>query len=387
MNYCKRCVQPDTRPGQRFNEKGLCGACAWEEEKEKIDWEERRKELQEIADWAKKTAQGHYNCVIGISGGKDSLFQALTAKDKLGLRPLLVNSEPDGITDIGRKNIENLIKLGFDTIKLRPNPTVVKKLVKRDFYKYLNPVKILEYPLWASAFIIADKFNIPLIIQGENAALTEGIVDGDLDPDGNALNANKHRTVSSGIEEYFDTVNEEDLFMFHYDREEMFRKGFKGAWLQYYVKDWSMTNNANFALARGLSVLPENFDPNEYGTYSRVNQLDTNIVQVNQMLKYIKLGFGQCTDHASYDIRSGLLSRDEAIELVRKYDGKCGERFIKAFCDYIEIGADEFWRVANSFRGPMWERKNGEWILKDPIWEQKSTVAPNKSKYKQDFYD
>lgn len=370
MNYCKKCVQPDTRPGQRFNERGLCGACVWEEEKEKIDWDARWKELKEIAEWARRTTKAPYDCVVGVSGGKDSHFQALTARDKLGLRPLLVNSEPDGITEIGRKNIENLIQQGFDVIKLRPNPAVIKKLVKRDFYKYLNPVKILEYPLWASAFIIADRFNIPLIIQGENAALTEGIVDGDLDPDGNALNANKHRTVSSGVAEYLDTVSEDDLFMFNYDRESMHKKGFKGAWLNYYIKDWSMTHNADFALERGLRILPEDFDPNEYGTHSRVNQLDTDIVPLNQMLKYIKFGFGQCTDHASYDIRGGLLSREKAIELVKKYDGKCGEQFIKKFCDYIEISVDEFWRVADSFRGPMWEKDDkGNWKLKDPIWE------------------
>ncbi len=89
------------------------------------------------------------------------------------------------------------------------------------------------------------------------------------------------------------------------------------------------------------------------------------------MLKYIKFGFGLCTDHASFDLIDGLLTREEAIELVKKYDGKCGERFIKKFCDYIGITMDEFWRVANSFRGPMWERdSNGEWCLKNPVGEQ-----------------
>ena len=160
MRVCNRCIQPDTRPGIYFNDQGVCGACLWEEEKKEIDWESREKELEGIVDWAKNTAKGNYDCAIGVSGGKDSTKQALTARDKLGLRCLLVNCEPEGITEIGRHNIENLKKLGFDVINLRPNPKVMKLLIKRDFYKYLNPVKITEFPLYASTYIITKFFNI-----------------------------------------------------------------------------------------------------------------------------------------------------------------------------------------------------------------------------------
>jgi len=167
LKICKNCIQPDTRPAVFFNEDGICGACIWQDEMSTIDWAQREKELDEIANWAKKTSNSNYDCVIGVSGGKDSTKQALTAKDRLGLRCLLVNSEPVGITGIGQKNIENLKNLGFDVISLRPNPRIMKKLIKRDFFKYLNPVKITEYSLWASTYIIAEKFEVPLIIQGD----------------------------------------------------------------------------------------------------------------------------------------------------------------------------------------------------------------------------
>lgn len=101
--------------------------CLWEEEKKVIDWAKREKELQDVVDWAKKTTKSAYDCVIGVSGGKDSTKQALTARDRLGLRCLLVNSEPEGITEIGKHNIENLKNLGFDVLSLRPNPKVMKK--------------------------------------------------------------------------------------------------------------------------------------------------------------------------------------------------------------------------------------------------------------------
>lgn len=116
MRYCKRCVQTDTMPGIHFDENGICGACLYEDEKKKIDWAARWKELEDIAERAKKNTASVYDCAIGVSGGKDSTLQAIYARDKLGLRPLLVNSEPESITEIGRRNIENLKKLGFDVV-------------------------------------------------------------------------------------------------------------------------------------------------------------------------------------------------------------------------------------------------------------------------------
>lgn len=372
MKYCKKCVQPDTRPGIHFNEDGICGACLYEEEKKHIDWDSRWKELEKIAKWSKKTTKSNYDCAIGVSGGKDSTFQALTARDKLGLRPLLVNSEPEGITDIGRKNIENLKNLGFDVISMRANPQVMKKLIKRDLYEYVNPVKVTEYTLFASTYIITDAFNIPLIIQGENDAFTLGVKNTELAADDDALNADKQVTISDPWRDYLiDDVTEKDLFMYHYDSDRMKKEGVKAVWLQYYTKEWSQPHNAAFSIAHGLTIRPQDFNPNDIGTYSPYFQLDSDLVQVNQMLKYIKFGFGQCTDHACYDIRAGEITREEGIELVRKYDGKCSPRYVKKFCDYVDITVDEFWRIANSVRGDMWEKSSdGEWVLKNPIWEQ-----------------
>ena len=370
MKVCKKCVQPNTRPNIYFNEEGVCGACLYQEETEKnIDWGKREKELKKIAEEAKEKAKennSNYDCVIGVSGGKDSTFQALYARDKLGLRALLVNGEPEGITEIGAKNIENLKNLGFDTISLRPNPKVMKKLIKRDFYKYLNPVKITEYSLWASAYIMAGVFNIPLIIQGENDCLTLGVRNkqglGD-----DALLVTEQDTLASGWKEYVgDGVEEKDLFLFHFDSDQLREKEVRAVWLQYYAKEWSQSNNASFSISNGLTVRPPGFNPEDIGTHANYAALDSDLVQVNQMLKYIKFGFGQCVDHACYEIRDGKITREKGLELVWRYDGKCHIRYIKKFCDYISITIDEFWRVVNSFRGPMWRQdEKNEWVLKD----------------------
>jgi N-acetyl sugar amidotransferase len=369
MRICTRCIQPDTRPGIYFDDQNVCGACLWEEEKKEIDWKSREKELEGIAEWAKNTAKGNYDCAIGISGGKDSTKQALTARDRLGLRCLLVNCEPEGITEIGRHNIENLKKLGFDVISLRPNPKVMRLLIKRDFYKYLNPVKITEFPLYASAYIIADKFDIPLIIQGENPGLTLGTSLSGVGTDSNAMKAAELQTLSSGWKEYVEVegVEEKDLYLFHYDRKKLEEKGCKAIWLNYFLKEWSNHNNAIFSKEHGLRWRPENFDRESVGTFLPYFQLDGDLTQVNQLLKDIKFGFGQCMDHACYDLREGRITRDEAIELVKKYDGKCSPKYITLFCNYLEISEEEFWNTAEKFRGNMWKKENNIW--KNLIWD------------------
>jgi N-acetyl sugar amidotransferase len=351
MRYCKKCVQPDTRPGIFFSEDSICGACLYEEEKKNIDWTKRKRDLKEIAESAKKEARVrncNYDCAIGVSGGKDSTFQSIYAREELGLHPLLVNSEPEGITEAGRKNIENLKNLGFDVISLRPNPQVMKKLVKKDFYEVLNPVKVTEFSLWASTYIIADKFNIPLIIQGENAALTLGVSKTGTGVGDDALLVDKQDTLTSGWERYVgDGVTERDLFMFHYDREAIRAKGIRAIWLQYYTREWSQTGNAEFAVSRGLQGRIN--DPLLTGRLSPYMGVDSDMQILNQMLKYYKLGFGFMTDDTCYHIRDGKLSRDEAIKLVEQYDGKCGQRYIDEFCAYIDITAEEFWQVVDRF--------------------------------------
>ena len=363
MRICKKCIQPDTRPNIFFDENGVCGACLWIEEKETIDWIQREKELNDIASWAKQKSKD-FDCVIGISGGKDSTKQAITARDRLGLQCLLVNSEPENISEIGKHNIENLKQLGFDVISVRPNPKVMKTLMRKDFFDHMNPVKITEYTLWAATYIIADKFEIPLIIQGENGGLTLGISNTGLGKGPNALLANQTSSLQSGLDEYtkIEGLKKKDFFWYSYDREKLEKKDIRGIWLNYYLKEWSNNGNAEFSKEYGLEWRSPDTDPNSIGTYVRYSQLDSDLVQVNQMLKAIKLGFGQCADHANYDLRDGLITRNKAIELVLKYDGKCSEKYISDFCSYVGITLDEFWKTTEKFRGPMWKKdQEGNW--------------------------
>ncbi|SCY86778.1 N-acetyl sugar amidotransferase [Alkaliphilus peptidifermentans] len=377
MKYCKKCLQPDTRPGIKFNEDKICYACLYEEEKKKIDWETRKKELIEITEWAKEKSEENcapYDCVIGVSGGKDSTLQAIYAKEKLGLKVLLVNCEPDEITEVGKHNIENLIQKGFDIIKMRPNPQIMKKITKDAFYRYGNPVKPSEYPLWASAYIIALRFDIPLIIQGENAALTLGVVNTGLGTDGNAVNVNEGNTLAGGNANDWvsDDISLRELYMYQFpDKEEIKKKNIKAIYLQYYLKEWSTIYNQDFAIVRGL-LGRSTESLYDLGRYRRFSSVDSDMQILNQMIKYYKFGFGSTTDQACCDIREGRLSREDAIWLVEEYDGKCGDKYISEFCKYINITVEEFWNVTEKFINKKIFNKDirtGKWLPKFKVGE------------------
>ncbi len=376
MKYCKRCLQPDTRPGIMFNTDGVCYACLYEESKKMIDWKGREKELSNIAGWAKEESakrQNAYDCVIGVSGGKDSTYQAVYAKERLGLRPLLVNCAPDEITEVGRHNLDNLNRLsgGFDVISLRPNPVIAKMLAKNSFLERGNIVAASEYCLFASAYRIAFQFNIPLIIQGENAALTLGTVKNQ-DSSGNAFNVVELDTVRKfDLSELLEgtDLSEQDLYLYSMpDIEEMKKRGFRAIWLQYYVKEWSQVYNADFAVARGLLGRTSE-DLHDLGRYRRFSALDSDLQIVNQMIKYYKFGFGFATDEACYDIREGRLSRDEAKWYVKEYDGQCGEKYITDACRYMGISKNEFYETLNKYvNKELFCNVEGEWKPKFDVY-------------------
>lgn len=368
MKYCKNCVQPDTRPGLVFDENEICSACLSQEETSQINWDEREQELSQIVEWAKNNAKSNWDCAAGVSGGKDSTFIALYLKDKLGLKPLLVNCTPDNIMEVGRENLENLVQHGFDMVSLRPNPKVLVYLSRKSFYKYGNIVKPSEYPLWASVFRAAKAFEVPLIVLGENPASTLGVKTL-VKPGGDAFNIRSCSTLGGASADIWEdeNVGYKDLILYDFPNYKGLEEKHKAIFLGHYAKEWSFSHNTDFAIEHGLKGRPD-FDPNLNGRLNKYASLEGNIKIVNQMLKYYKLGFGCVTDEVCYYIRDGSMTREEGIDLVKKYDGKCGDNYLQEVCDYIGISVGEFWDVTerNWLNSELFyiDQPTGKWIPK-----------------------
>ena len=365
---------PSTRPGLRLDAEGICNACRWHEQKKTaIDWAGRRQELQRIADDAKRASEGPWHCVVGVSGGKDSTWQAMYVRDELGLNPLLVQFAASDGTDLGRRNLENLVRLGFSLISVQPNPRVARQLCRKSFFDYGNIVKYSEHALFSAPFRVAIDYNIPLVFFGENPALEAGDRNTGR-PGWDATGIKFNNTLGGqGIDIWLgDGVEERDLLPYVFPSDEdMAHWGGRGIFMGYFL-DWAGSENAVFAMRHGLECIDA--QPRDIGIPYQHNSLDSNHGGiVNSMLKHVKLGFGHTTEFASYDLRMGRITRSEAIRLVKELDGRCHPRFVRDYCNWIGISEQEFWAVAERFRGKMWQYgADRSPHLVNPIWEQEA---------------
>lgn len=352
MRYCKKCLQADTRPNTKFSSDGICPACEYFELLKEVDWDERKRQLRDIVEFGKMNNQSGYDCIIGVSGGKDSVRQAVFVKEVLGMKPLLVclSYPPEQLTTRGAENISNLIALGFDTITVNLSPVIWKHLMRKSFLKFCNWCKSTEMALFSAVPRLAVAYQIPLIWWGENPGLQLGDLAA-LGKDGSDGNNLKHMNTLSGGDiswMFGDGIEKKDILQYNYPSDEdMTNANLRIVYLGYFMKDWSLVNNGIYSALRGLDV--RNEPPEELGDTFGITSLDEDWVGMNQMIKYLKLGFGRMSDYMNEEIRLGHITRNEAIKLVERYDGQVGEKYILGFCDYIEITVDEFWDHIDKF--------------------------------------
>ncbi len=259
MKYCKRCLQPDTRPNARFTESGLCPACNYFDELRHVDWEERYETLQDILKKYTRKPGQLFDCIVGVSGGKDSTRQALWIRDKLGLRPLLacLSYPPEQVTQRGVDNLSNLIELGFDVLLSAPAPATWRALMREAFLRFTNWCRSTELALFTSVPQIAIRYGIPLIFWGENPGLQLGDLKtlGSTGYDGN--NLRYMNTLGGGdanwmLEAGFSPA---DLIPYQYpDPYEFAAAGLQIVYLGWFWRDWSLVNNAAYSCANGLEI-------------------------------------------------------------------------------------------------------------------------------------
>ena len=347
MKYCRKCLQPDTRPNIYFSKDGICPACIYHEELKNINWEERHATLKEIFKKNKKKKGTYHDCIMGVSGGKDSTRQALWIKEKFDINPLLVcqSYPPEQVTNIGVENLSNLINLGFDVHVVSLGPKTWKKLMKKAFIKFSNFSKSTELALFSAVPQLAIRYKIPLILWGENPALQLGDMKtlGKNGYDGN--NLRNMNTLNGGELNWIleNDINENEILGYKYpEKSEFDEANLQIIYLGWFLGDWSIINNALCSCSNGLLIredLPQNT-----GDIYGVSALDEDWVIVNQMIKFYKYGFGKATDFVNEEIRNGIISRSEGIKIVNEYDGRCNNKYIDSFCKYIEISKEFFWK-------------------------------------------
>lgn len=351
MKYCTRCLQPDTRPNTLFTADGVCPACDYVERLKHVDWQERFEIMQDLlAEHAPKKSR-QFDCIIGVSGGKDSTRQALWVRDKLGLKPLLacLSYPPEQVTDRGVDNISNLIELGFDLVISAPAPQTWRALMKESFARFTNWARSTELALFSSVPQLAVRYDIPLIFWGENPGLQVGDLKtlGRTGYDGN--NLRYMNTLSGGGMDWLLEAGFErrDLIPYRYPSPEIFEQHrIQIVYLGWFLGDWSLYNNAAYSVLHGLNIREDGVE--HTGDLGGVTGLDEDWVTLNQMIKYYKFGFGRVSDYVNEEIRLGRLSRAAAIALVEKYDDACSDEYIRSFSDYIGISVEDFWHQVHA---------------------------------------
>lgn len=343
---------PETKPDLHIDENGVCNACRSFEERKEINWTARRGELMEVLERYRSKDGSNYDCIIPVSGGKDSTYQTIRMLE-LGMNPLCVTATTDKLSDIGRRNIENVKNLGVDYVEVTSNPVVKRKINKLA----LTQVGDISWTEHVSIFTIpiriAVQFGVPLLVWGENSQNEYG---------GPAAAAKDNVLTRRWLEEFggllgmrvSDLIGQEgiepkDLIQYTYPTdEELQRVGVTGIFLGHYIP-WDGYGNALYAQAHGF----ETYHKPVEGSLVNYENLDNYQTGIHDYFKFLKYGFGRATDLACLHIRRGRLRREDAVRIVRMHDGKFPSVYLgcplEEILNDIDMTMEEFIKVCDRF--------------------------------------
>lgn len=405
VSFCKKCVISNQRPNSaveykhtresikqtiHFDDKGICDACNYaEQKKHTIDWSEREQRLRDICDRHRKN-DGSYDCIIPGSGGKDSFYASHVLKNKYGMHPLTVTWAPHLYTDWGWKNFQSWIHSGQDNYLMTPNGRVHRLLTRLSTELLFHPFQAFMFGQKALAPKMALQFNIPLVFYGENEAEYGN-------PIQDTLKAQRDWTYFSATDQsqiFLGGVSLQDLKSdFGLDQndlqpylpansERLAQAGVEVHYLGYYLK-WHPQSCYYYAVEHGgFQASPERTP----GTYSKYNSIDDKIDDFHYYTTGIKFGIGRASYDASQEIRSGDITRDEGVALVKRFDLEFPERFAQEIFNYLSLPHTEFpkacamfdqpimhreyfERLTDTFRSPhLWAYIDGQWTLRHSAW-------------------
>jgi N-acetyl sugar amidotransferase len=385
--FCKKCVISNQRPAStpefkhtknskkitmNIDNEGVCDACRHAENKEKINWVIREKELIKLLDKYRKT-DGSYDCIVPGSGGKDSALQAHILKYKYGMHPLTITWPPILYTDYGYKNFKNWIEVGgFDNITFKPNGRVMKLLTKLSILNLLHPFQTFILGQKNLAPKIALKYNIPLIFYGES----EVEYGNPIAESATSLRDKSYYTIKNINDLYLGGTSIEELqtkykidladltAFLPADFKELEKSKIEVHYLGYYLK-WTPQESYYYAVEHtGFQARPFRTQ----GTYSKYNSIDDKIDDLHYYTTFVKFGIGRATYDASQEIRNRHITREEGKALVKRFDGEFPDKYFSEIMDYLEIKPEKFMKLCDNFRSPhLWKKVNNEWKLRHTV--------------------
>ncbi len=363
MKYCKRCVMPDTKKGILFDEQGVCSACRSNEIKRTIDWDARAKELALLCDSLRGTNGNGYDCVIPVSGGKDSMYQAWMMKEVYKMNVLCVCVVPHIQTSEGIANLNTLVSsLNVDLIRVSVKPETIRKLRRKAFLVRGEPNWAEHLVVFSAVARMAYMYHVPLVVWGEDISVEFG-----------GTNAKRVATAENlvendlirghGIQDFFDEeITDRDVYFYkHPDKEELKKRNIKSIYLGYF-HFWD--GYKNYLKARELGFIGRRAG-NLSGNHLNYDNIDEKLCEINIWLKFIKFGFWRPTDQCCYQIWNGRMTRDEAVKIVNKNQYEFPKEYFKEFLHFHHLTKDQFWETVEKYRNQdIWHKVNGEWRLK-----------------------
>ena len=370
--YCTRCCYPLLAATPiTLDADGVCSGCRTHDEQKTIDWKRRERLFRELCDDYRSKSGKTYDCLIPVSGGKDSFYQVHLLKNVYGMNPLLVTYNENNETDVGRRNIQRMKDVfGCDYINVTPSVDVLKKMNRIGLRRMGDPDMHAHMGINSVPIQAAVRYGVPLVIWGEHGFMNLGGMHSYKDlVEYTARYRKEHLLRGFDWPDFVgeEGLEEKNLLWAQYpDDSEIERVGVRGIFISNYF-GWNQDDHTGLMVREyGFEVNALPFD-RTYKRDSNLNNIHDN--GVHDYMKYVKFGYGRCTDHVCRDIRSGAMTRAQGIELVRQYDHVVpGD--LPRWLTYVGMTRVEFDAIADKFRDSRVWAKNeyGHWI-KDNIWD------------------
>jgi N-acetyl sugar amidotransferase len=359
--WCKSCLSMSTRPRIGFDENGVCNACQWMEAKKALDWSTRHAELNTLLDKHRRN-DGRFDVLVPVSGGKDGSYVAYNLKHKYGMNPLCVTVSPPIPLPLGDINLKKFIQSGYNHISINVAYEAVRTFNRRGLVDMGFPYFGWLTAMQAAPLRLANEMGIGLVFYGEDGEVEYG---GTTETDKNPIYDvayMKKIYLEQGYEKIIqssDGVQKSDLEFFRFPSNEQLLKSPVDITHWSYFENWDPYRN--YLVAKEHCGLQESESTNA-GTFTNFAQNDQALYSLHTYLMYLKFGFGRANQDASIEIRRGAMDREQAVNLVRLYDGTFPEEFLELYLDYYDMSSDEFnanldkWANKNLF-----EKIGGRW--------------------------